>query len=106
MAKSCRDFGPTSDCCPSCHDGVHIGEQDLPLRGRRGARGAAGGRAGARAAAAAGRRGEVAERREEVAGVAAGRARVARASIDHRNRAECTHGRWRSRPAQRGAGRG
>jgi hypothetical protein len=29
MAKSCRDFGPTSDCCPSCHDGVHIGEQDL-----------------------------------------------------------------------------
>jgi hypothetical protein len=29
MAKSCPDFGPASDCCPSCHDGVHIGEQDL-----------------------------------------------------------------------------
>ena len=29
MAKSCRDFGPTSDCCPNCHDGVHLGEQDL-----------------------------------------------------------------------------
>ena len=29
MAKSCRDFGPMSDCCSSCHDGVHIGEQDL-----------------------------------------------------------------------------
>jgi len=29
MAKICRDFGPASDCCPSCHDGVHIGEQDL-----------------------------------------------------------------------------
>jgi hypothetical protein len=29
MAKSCGDFGPTLDCCSSCHDGVHIGEQDL-----------------------------------------------------------------------------
>lgn len=29
MAKSCRDFGPSSDCCLSCHDGVHTGQQDL-----------------------------------------------------------------------------
>lgn len=29
MAKSCRDFGPASDCCPSCHDGVPLGQQDL-----------------------------------------------------------------------------
>ena len=29
MAKSCRDFEPTSDCCPSCHDGVPLGKQDL-----------------------------------------------------------------------------
>jgi hypothetical protein len=29
MAKSCRDFEPASDCCPSCHDGVPLGKQDL-----------------------------------------------------------------------------
>jgi len=29
MAKSCRDFGFPSDCCPNCHDGVPAGEQDL-----------------------------------------------------------------------------
>jgi len=29
MTKTCRDFEPGPECCSSCHDGVHVGQQDL-----------------------------------------------------------------------------
>jgi len=29
MIKICRDFEPGPECCPSCHDGVATGQQDL-----------------------------------------------------------------------------